>query len=58
MPFTAQKQNAVIAGVANTLGDGVLASDVALAVLPGSQGEAQARAPLSLGSGACLGCNA
>ncbi|KAK9836927.1 hypothetical protein WJX81_000026 [Elliptochloris bilobata] len=33
VPFTAQKQNAVIAGVANTLGEGVLASDVSLAVL-------------------------
>ena len=33
VPFTAQKQNAVITGVANALGDGVLASDIALAVL-------------------------
>lgn len=33
VPFTAQKQNAVITGVANTLGDGVLASDITLAVL-------------------------
>ena len=33
VPFTAQKQNAVITGVANTLGDGVLASDISLAVL-------------------------
>ncbi len=56
MPFTAQKQNAVIAGVANTLGDGVLASDVALAVLPGSQGEAQARAPHFWVAG-CSDCN-
>jgi hypothetical protein len=56
VPFTAQKQNAVIAGVANTLGDGVLASDVALAVLPGSQGEAQARAPHFWVAG-CSDCN-
>ena len=33
VPFTAQKHNAVITGVANTLGDGVLASDISLAVL-------------------------
>ena len=33
VPFTAQKQNAVITGVANTMGDGVLASDISLAVL-------------------------
>ncbi len=33
LPFTAQKQNAVIAGVANTLGEGVLASDISLAVI-------------------------
>ena len=32
VPFTAVKMNAVMSGVANLLGDGILASDIALTV--------------------------
>jgi hypothetical protein len=35
-PFTTVKQNAVIAGVANLIGDDTLASDITLTVLTGS----------------------
>ena len=32
VPLTSQKQNAIIVGVANVLGDGILASDIILTV--------------------------